>query len=409
MKPSRILYKPLALALLLLAVALVLAHCVGGEEKTETAIAGYAGDEACASCHAGLYKSHRQTAHHRTSMPANDLTVLGSFAAGSNGFQFPNGARVQMEQRAGKLYQAAYVGTTEQQARPMDIVIGSGAKGQSFLAWNRRSLYQLPITFFSAAHTWSNSPGFPPFPDFGRVITSRCMECHTGSAQVVTAPGVEPEKFDRTKILFGVGCERCHGPAQEHATFHQQNPGAKTARHIVNTARLSRQQSLDACALCHGGRIQKKTPSFSFVAGNRLADHFVVDSTPPNPQNIDVHGNQYGLMRASKCFIKSSTLTCNSCHNSHQNERGNTLLFSQRCMSCHQPHSATFCKFTGMPAAQLQSNCIDCHMPLQPSRAIAVFLPGKPTPTAASIRSHWIGVYAANADSMLNAWSKPGK
>lgn len=400
MKPSRILYKPLALALLLLAMALVLAHCVGDDAKADTTIAGYAGDEACASCHADLYKSHRQTAHHRSSMPANDSTVLGSFSADSNSFQFPNGAQVRMEQREGKWYQAAYAGNAEQEARLMDIVIGSGAKGQSFLSWNRRSLYQLPITWFSNAHTWSNSPGFPPFPDFGRVITSRCMECHTGYAKVVTAPGVEPEKFDRNKIMFGVGCERCHGPAQEHVTFHQKNPGTKTAQHIVNTARLSRQQSLDVCALCHGGRLQKTTPSFSFVAGDRLADHFMMDSTPPNPKNIDVHGNQYGLLRASKCFIKSNTLTCNSCHNSHRNERGNTALFSQRCMDCHQPASKDFCTFKGILATQLQSNCIDCHMPLQSSKAIAVFLPGKLTPTAAMIRSHWIGKYPKAPDSI---------
>lgn len=412
MKPPRIAYRPLPLALLLLAAALVLAHCVGEDTKADTAVGGYAGDEACASCHASVVAGHRQTAHHRTSMPATDSNVRGSFAPDSNMFRYPSGAQVRMEQRGGKAFQAAYLHGVAQEARPMDLVIGSGVKGQSFLTWRRRSLYQLPITWFSAAHTWSNSPGFPPFPDFGRVITSRCMECHLGYAQVVTPPGMEPEKFDRNKILYGVGCERCHGPGAGHVAFHQQNPQVKTARHIINTARLSRQQSLNACALCHGGRLQKTTPSFSFVAGNRLADHFVVDSTPPNPQNIDVHGNQYGLLRASKCFLKSNSLTCNNCHNSHQNERGNTALFSSRCMTCHRPESGHFCTNTQLPAPQLQSNCIDCHMPLQPSRAIAVFLPGKTTPTAAYIRSHWIGKYKGISDSIARVGQsiqKPGK
>lgn len=311
-----------------------------------------------------------------------------------------------MEKREGRPFQAAYLDGAEQAARRMDMVIGSGTMGQSFLSWRRRSLYQLPITWFSAAHTWSNSPGFPPFPIFDRVITSRCMECHTGYTQVVSQPGVEPEKFDRNKILFGVGCERCHGPGAAHVAYHTANPEEKVARHITRTTTLSRQQSLDACALCHGGRLQKTTPSFSFVTGDRLADHFEVDSTPPDPQHIDVHGNQYGLLRASKCFLKSNTLTCNSCHNSHQNERGNTALFSSRCMTCHQPQSGHFCTNTRLPGAQLQSNCIDCHMPLQPSRAISVFLPGKTTPTAASIRSHWIGIYENKAGRLEKAWNK---
>jgi hypothetical protein len=41
-----------------------------------------------------------------------------------------------------------------------DMVIGSGVMGQSFLTWRNNKLYQLPITYFTAADQWSNSPGF---------------------------------------------------------------------------------------------------------------------------------------------------------------------------------------------------------------------------------------------------------
>jgi hypothetical protein len=143
------------------------------------------------------------------------------------------------------------------------------------------------------------------------------------------------------------------------------------------------------CALCHGGRLQKTQPSFSYTAGKSLADYFLVDTFPPRPELIDVHGNQYGLLRASKCF-KMSNMTCNSCHDVHKNEKGNLAVFSQRCMSCHNDVSkiggATH-KRLGM---QVKNNCVDCHMELQPSRAIAVFLEGADTAVSAKIRSHYI-------------------
>src|SRR5699024_8961006 len=148
--------------------------------------------------------------------------------------------------------------------------------------------------------------------------------------------GKEPEEFDKNRMILGVECEKCHGPAVEHVQFHTQNPKAAEGKFIVNPAKLSRQLNLDMCALCHGGRLQKTQPSFSFTACGNLSDHFSVDTSAPDPNNIDVHGNQYGLLRASKCFKESLTLTCNSCHNTHENERRNTELFSQRCMNCHQ-------------------------------------------------------------------------
>jgi hypothetical protein len=400
--------RSLLLPLLLVAVVILLSQCMEGEPpaaknidqeplKAALSIGHFAGSQSCASCHAGIYKSHRQTAHFRTSAPATDSTILGSFKRGSNTYQFNDHLQVRMERRDSGHYQAAFQYGEEKLARRMDLVIGSGTMGQSFLHWYKQQLFQLPITYFAAANAWSNSPGFPPKVVFNRIITSRCMECHTTFAQLQTPPPPAPEWFDPGKIIFGVDCEKCHGPAAQHVAFQQQNPDATTAKYIVNPARLSRQQQLDLCALCHGGALQKTAPSFSFTAGNNLSDFFVPDTTTPNPANIDVHGNQYGLLRASKCFKASNTLTCTSCHNSHANERGNKVLFSQRCMACHQPKGDHFCTNKTMPAAKLAANCIDCHMPEQPSRAIAVFLPGKASPTAAMIRSHYISVHQETA------------
>jgi hypothetical protein len=361
----------------------------------------FAGSASCANCHQDIYEKHLHTAHFLTSKPAEEKYIRGSFDPGKNRFYFNRSVVVAMEKRDSGFYQVEYFREKEKKTRRFDIVVGSGTMGQSFLNWRKNYLFQLPITYFTAANQWSNSPGFPDKVVFNRVITSRCLECHTTYAPSISAAGQGPEAFDRNKLILGVDCEKCHGPAVQHIQFHTQNTKASAGKYIINPAKLSRQQNLDLCALCHGGLLQKTKPSFSFSAGDHLSDYFIVDTSAPNPAHIDVHGNQYGLLRASKCYIKSTTLTCNSCHNTHENERGKAKIFSQRCMNCHKEEHGNFCTFKDQVGKAITKNCIDCHMPLKPSRIIAVFLPDSTSPTAALIRSHYISVYPDEAKRLL--------
>jgi nitrate/TMAO reductase-like tetraheme cytochrome c subunit len=356
----------------------------------------FAGSASCANCHQRIYDLHLHTAHFLTTRPASEDVIKGSFRPGKNSFAYSEDMVVVMEKRDSGLYQVGYYNGVEKIARRFDMVVGSGTKGQTYLSSSNGHLYQLPVSYFTAAKEWANSPLFPIHPVvFNRPITSRCLECHSTFAQKISPHNQEPEQFDKQQMIYGVDCEKCHGPAAEHVLFQTRNPGVKTAKYIVNPARLSRQQNLDICALCHGGRLQKTQPSFSFVAGDTLARYFNLnmDNIPPSPDNIDVHGNQYGLLRASACFRMSKTMTCNTCHNSHMNERGMTALFSQRCMTCHNSGTGDFCTVSHVPRAILVQNCIDCHMPLQASRSITELLPGDKTPTAAMIRSHFISIY----------------
>jgi hypothetical protein len=273
-------------------------------------------------------------------------------------------------------------------------VVGSASKGQTYLFNIGSRYYQLPVSYLTAAKQWANSPQFPVHPVlFNRAISSRCLECHSTFIQKTSAPNADPEEFDTSTLIYGIDCEKCHGPAAQHVAYQTQNPTVKTAQYIINPATFTRQQSLELCALCHGGRLQKTKPSFSFVAGDSLAGFFAPTNTPPNVNDIDVHGNQYGLLRASKCFMASNTLTCVTCHDVHQNERGKLALFSQRCMGCHNTQQHTFCTVKPAAGVNIASDCINCHMPLQPSGTIRELLPGHSQPTAAMIRSHLIRIY----------------
>ena len=215
-------------------------------------------------------------------------------------------------------------------------------------------------------------------------------------------PGAQYEKFDH-RIIYGVDCEKCHGPGRKHVEFQSAHPGDTTGRFIINPGSLSRMQNLNLCALCHGGRLSKTKPSFEFQAGDTLSNYFLMDTAMADPASIDAHGNQYGLLAASKCF-RMSQMTCTSCHNPHENEAGKIALFSERCMSCHNGKSEHDCKLTASIGPRIKQNCIDCHMPEQSSKSITVLLQGETEPTAAVMRSHLIKIYPDETARMLESF-----
>lgn len=354
----------------------------------------FAGSASCAGCHKDVYEKHLKTAHHLTSQPASGQTILGSFKQGQNTFGFNPANKVVMEKKDSSFYQVHYRNGEVAANGRFDVVVGSGRKGQSYLSWlQNHFLVQMPITYFSPAGQWSNSPGYPPTEVvFNRPITSRCMECHSTFASTEIDASGRREQFDRKRLILGVECEKCHGPAAQHVAFQTSNPQIKEAKFIVHPGKLTRDRQLDLCALCHGGQLKKTKPSFQFTAGDTLTNFFSVRNTIFDAGNIDVHGNQHGLLSLSKCFT-ASQMTCTSCHNIHENEFNKIEVFSRRCQSCHSVKHEKVCKMTATLGSSITKNCIDCHMPKQPSHAVAVFLEGANSPTPALMRTHYIKVY----------------
>jgi hypothetical protein len=396
----------------------VLTRCISREKVKPSADSNtffnqFAGSAKCATCHKDIYASHIHTAHYFTSRPALEEYIKGSFQPGENRYMYNAALFADMQKRDSGLFQVFSYQGVEKYVLPFNIVFGSGAKGQTYAYWKNNNLLQLPISYFTVPHQWANSPGYPNRVVLNRIITSRCLECHSTYADVISPAGLEPEEYNHDRIIFGVDCEKCHGPAANHVEFHLKNPDEKKGKFIINPASFSRQQSLDLCALCHGGQLTKSRPSFSFAPGDTLSEYFEMGAngnTPlPVSGNIDVHGNQYGLLKTSKCFIMSGTMTCVTCHNTHENERGKLELFSQRCMTCHNQEHGTFCKIKPGLVSSLDKNCIDCHMPKQSSRVIALQLSGQTTPTAAMIRSHFISVYPDEVKKFIAAGDKAKK
>lgn len=412
----KIKYRRSVLVLVIMAVAVfILARCVSNEGKTKIteikveekiAFDSYTTADKCMGCHKEIYEDHIRSAHWLTGQPANESSIKGTFQKGKNSYSYTSDILLSMQKRDSGFFQVAYFKGEEKKAMRFDIVIGSGVMGQSFLTWRKDQLYQLPITYFTAADQWSNSPGFPNDRVLiDRPATARCLECHVSYAEGISGSELEPSGFDRTRIIYGVDCQKCHGPAAQHVKYQTEHPQDTIAKYIINPADLSRKLQLDICTLCHGGNIQKTKPSFQFTAGKDLADFFSIteqDNIVLNSSEIDVHGNQVGLLKASKCFKMSTAMTCSTCHNTHENERGKLELFSQRCISCHNISDEKFKTTTHLQVKHMEKNCIDCHMPSQPSKSIAVFLQGEEIPKTSQLRSHYIGIYEEEIKKFIN-------
>lgn len=393
---------------LLIPLSVILTECYNGEsKKTDPRGQVFAGSATCVNCHKDVYNSYIHTAHFETSRPASLKTIHGSFAKGRNVFSFGNGAMVEMQRRANGLYQAGFVNGKLTEAKKFDITIGGG-KAETYLYWQGNKLFELPMSYFSALKSWTNSPGYDTGRiNFTRPIITRCLECHSSYINELPNPNVSltdrTVQFDKASIIYGIDCERCHGPSANHVNFHTEYPEIKQARYMKPVNSLTRQQKLDACATCHSGNKDVYNRSaFTFKMGDTLAKwkehNFAPQNT--NPATLDVHGNQNDLLASSKCFI-SSDMECNSCHNVHQKETGNLTLYSQRCMSCHKTYNHNECKLMPKLGNALKKNCIDCHMPAKPSNLIQVEGNGNKVQVPYLVRTHRIAVYPTETKKIL--------
>lgn len=357
----------------------------------------YAGAATCARCHQDIYQSFLGTAHNQSTQPASVHNVHGSFAGRQNVFSFAKNQSVVMEKRDSGLYQVAYINGKRVEEHRLDITFG-GVKAETYLYWQGNQLFELPVSYFSAIHNWTSSPGYiAAHVNFNRAVVTRCLECHSSYIHEIPQQTLVKNtvQYDKNSLIYGIDCERCHGPAAEHVNFHTANPNEKKAHYMVVFKSLTRSQKLDACAVCHSGNMDKfETTAFAFKPGDTLANfkerNFFPQKT--DPAKLDVHGNQSDLLAASRCFLMSS-MDCTTCHNTHVNERGNLKLYTQRCMSCHNTQNHNVCKMTAQLGSAIANNCIDCHMPAKLSNTIAIQTANQNSAMPYVVRTHHIAIY----------------
>lgn len=361
--------------------------------------AGYVGDAACLTCHKEQALPYEHTAHRLTSQLASAHSVLGSFRPGSNVLMISDPSRAtsepglyfRMDEKNGSYYETAVIGwqgKTESRTERIDVVTGSGVRGATYLYWDGDRLYELPVSYWTDGHQWINSPGYDNgTARFSRPINPGCLECHATYIKALS-PDPLTNRYEKDSLITGISCETCHGAGADHVARQKSGLAASEGQAILNPAKFSRDRQVDLCALCHNG-IQRKaiTPAFSYVPGQPLTNYF-----KPLPidtlEHPDVHGNQVGLLQRSRCYLSSPNMTCSTCHDVHGPER-TAAAYSDRCLTCHRWESCGVAKAVGH---KITNDCIDCHMPVEPTNVIVPETGSKVV--RAKMRNHWIKVYS---------------
>lgn len=353
---------------------------VDGSDRTVSRIsrpaspdAGYVGSELCATCHAKIaetYRRHpmaRSLANIHDAVPIEDYQQRNSFDAG------PCSYRVELSD--GKLLHHEILADTD--GRPLyDITtevqyaMGSGTRGRSYLTQRGDVLTMSSIGWYTN-RGWDLSPGYDPqnHQHFNRRVSEACLQCHAGRVNI-DRTGID--HFPSPPFLeAAIGCERCHGPGEQHVRYRQSRENPVGLDPIVNPARLSPVPREAVCNQCHL-QATERIPRYGrspqdFRPGQAINDIwtvFIQNSVTDSADSAELV-TQVEQMQSSLCFKKSEgRMGCTSCHDPHDSpDPASRLAFYQaRCATCHadQGCSLSVQERDEPPAS---GSCIACHMP----------------------------------------------
>ncbi len=243
-------------------------------------------------------------------------------------------------------------------------VIGSGARGRSYLTERDGFLFQTAISWYAGKGIWDLSPGFDAEMLPGRPVGGDCLFCHVNRAALV--PGYRNRFAQPFAAGHAIGCERCHGPGERHI----QGGGTLTDGidpTIVNPKKLTPALREAVCQQCHlegEGRVVRR--------GRRRED-FRPGLPLESVLNVFVHADDSGdklvthveQMQLSACFRGSAgakPIGCISCHDPHRKiaAADRVAFYRQRCLQCHDDSD---CHAAAPERAARHDSCFDCHMP----------------------------------------------
>ncbi len=338
---------------------------------TETS-AGYVGDQACARCHSDVAAHYRGHPMGRSLAPARDTSIPENASQGERVLFKAGGFEYSVAEREGGVFHqetrrdvsGRLVARVEGR---VGYVLGSGRRGLSFLIERDGFLTQSPISWYTQRAKWDLSPGYERRnAHFDRPVGESCLYCHANHANLT--PG--SVNHYETPIFQGhaIGCERCHGPGEEHSSRPSRVDGRDDT--IVNPARLEPSLRDAVCEQCHlsgarriprlGRRDQDFRPGQPF-------QRFWTVLVPAEGAGGDRFVGQVEQMRESRCHAASQgRLGCVSCHDPHQSpEPGERQAFYRdRCLNCHADKPCSLANEVRLKQGPAD-DCVSCHMPRQ--------------------------------------------
>jgi hypothetical protein len=327
----------------------------------------FAGTQACAGCHDGIYKKQDASNHARSLRPIAEVGEITSRAPFEM-FDRTSGASLTLSRGSDNaIVLIARSGASEERLT-LEWAFGSGAKGITPVGrLNDGSFGESRVSWYASTHGFDFTTGATKFTphttseSLGRPLRKdeavQCFGCHT--------TGTSAEQPEPARNNMGVRCERCHGPGAEH--INAMKAGSRVDKKIFHPASLDGFVQAQMCGVCHG------TPP-------QDTDFQTIKSIEQSANTVRFPSQRLVL---SRCFNETDNgLRCTACHDPHTNVALQRAALERSCISCHTPgarRGAEIC-----PVAK--QDCASCHMPRQRVMAHSMFT------------DHWIRIVRGKAD-----------
>jgi hypothetical protein len=401
----------------------------------EIAADGYTKASACLECHDEQYESWHDSYHRTMTQLATTKSVMGNFKNQTVTF---NGRTYGMTEKGDLCWvdlpanvvqpQGQTVSPTERTQLP--IVMSTGSHHMQvywFPMGKGRMLGQFPLVYLKEDDRWVPRKSCflePPTEETDIEVgrwNNTCLQCHTTNPKQLLSRDFV---FDTQVSEFGISCEACHGPGEEHIAFHRARPDNATkiqnsgnsgdrARPdgtnavatqqldpIVNPRNLDHRLSSQVCGNCHSMATHldpaTRNNGHTFRPGKELSEsrhlyrcnpdseallkrqgqdpNAFYDSVFWDDGMIRVTGREFSGLAESPCYLRG-TMSCISCHAMHQ-ETDDTRTTADwandqleidmdgdhGCTQCHNANDYGE-THTHHNLASSGSRCYNCHMP----------------------------------------------
>ena len=381
---------------------------------------GYVSSDSCRACHPGPFETWHRSYHRTMTQYARPDTVLGDF---NNVTLKAHGETYVLKRRRDEFW--VDLPDPEQRLLPrppgsaprelprterrVTLLTGSHHMQTLWVGGKDGNLqFGVPFSWLKDEQRWvPRNATFlmdPLLPPPFQMWNMNCLRCHTTAGQPRPDESGSPV-LDTRVAEIGIGCEACHGPAEQHIALHR-NPlerwkswmtdGVSTNESIINPARLDHVRSSQVCGQCHSITVPQPADQgwfrhgFSYRPGKDLnatlrviepskhgreswlqelmtANAFKLEDLYWPDGMVRVSGRDYTGMIGSGCY-KRGEMSCLSCHSMHHYEdRADQLLpgmrSNQACVQCHPKLGQDLSAHTHHRADSSGSLCVNCHMP----------------------------------------------
>lgn len=263
---------------------------------------GYVGSDACQECHADLYGTYMQTGHAFGLTPVMEgLAPEFPFSEVANP---PEGSTWDdiLYVLGGFAWQAVFID------KEGYVITGDA---------NATTAYNLPNKTLKMGDDWAAYHA-------GEIVSFDCASCHTTGYQP-DGHQMGLEGLVGTWAEDGIGCENCHGPAENHV-----NDPYKVSMPINRDGQV--------CGQCHAQEdVTTIAASDGFVhVGQQYSELY--SSKKRVMDCVDCHNPHQTVVYASEVKLEPTTTDCETCHFSQDEYQKINDRRHAKCVDCHMPY-----------------------------------------------------------------------